>query len=67
MSALSDFKNPQGGTGVVKSTSLVEGQVSISNTATVVTIETCFEAIGDTPTCTSCDATSAMKNEIEIE
>ena len=67
VSALSDFKNPQGGTGVVKSTDLVEGQVSISNTATTVTIETCFEAIGSTPTCTSGDATSAMKNEIEIE
>tara|TARA_B100001057_G_scaffold393858_1_gene402884 strand:- start:14 stop:472 length:459 start_codon:yes stop_codon:yes gene_type:complete len=67
VAALSDFKNPQGGTGVVKSTDLVEGQVSISNTATVVTIETCFEAIGSTPTCTTADATSTMKNEIQIE
>ena len=67
VAALSDFKNPQGGTGVVKSTDLVEGQVSISNTATTVTIETCFEAIGSTPTCTTADATSTMKNEIQIE
>ena len=68
VSALSDFKNPQGGTGVVKATDLVEGQVSISNTATLVTIETCFAKVGTgTPACATGDAESSMKNEIQIE
>lgn len=66
--ALSDFKNPHGGSGVVKATALVEGQVSISNTATTVTIETCFAKVGTgTPACASGNAESAMKNEIQIE
>ena len=70
-SALSDFKNPQGGTGVVKIDTvgtLVEGQVSVHNSATVVTIETCFAKVGTgTPACATGDAESTMKNEIQIE
>ena len=69
--ALSDFKNPQGGTGVVKIDTvgtIVEGQVSVHNTATVVTIETCFAKVGDkAPACASGNAESTMKNEIQIE
>ena len=71
VSALSDFKNPQGGTGVVKIDTvgtLVEGQVSVHNTATVVTIATCFAKVGTgTPACATGDAESTMKNEIQIE
>ena len=68
--ALSDFKNPQGGTGVVKIDTvgtLVEGQVSVHNSATLVTIETCFAEVGDTPASASGNAESSMKNEIQIE
>ena len=63
--------NPQGGTGVVKIDTvgtLVEGQVSVHNSATVVTIETCFAKVGTgTPACATGNAESTMKNEIQIE
>ena len=68
--ALSDFKNPQGGTGVVKIDTvgtLVEGQVSVHNSATLVTIETCFAEVGNPLACASGNAESSMKNEIQIE
>ena len=70
--ALSDFKNPQGGTGVVKIDTvgtLVEGQVSVHNSATLVTIETCFAEVasGDSTACVSGNSESSMKNEIQIE
>ena len=70
--ALSDFKNPQGGTGVVKVDTvgtLVDGQVSVHNSATLVTIETCFAEVtsGDSTACVSGNAESSMKNEIQIE
>ena len=69
--ALEDFKNPQGGNGVVASAELKEGQVSISNTASLVTIETCFNAIAGTgtgaATCTSGDDKSTIKNTIQID
>ena len=71
VAALSDFKNPQGGTGVVKETTLVEGQVSISNTAALVTIETCFATVtpegASSASCVSGNSESSMKNEIQIE
>ena len=69
--ALEDFKNPQGGNGVVASAELKEGQVSISNTASLVTIETCFNAIAGTGTaaaaCASGDDKSTIKNTIQID
>ena len=74
--ALADFKNAftPANAAVVSSTGLVLGQTSVSDTGSLVTVETCFaeaDAGADTATdpggCTSGDDDSTMKNTITVE
>ena len=70
VAALSDFKNPDGSAGVLDQSTLVEGAVSVSDAAKVVTIETCFATVtGDdgNSSCVSGNAESTIKNTINIE
>ena len=70
--ALSDFKNAfvTANPAVASGSALVKGQTSVSgnDTTKTVTIETCFDEIGSpTPTCTTNNDKSTMKNTVIIE
>ncbi len=68
---LRDFKNTYtpAQQAVVASSDLVLGQTSVSDTAGVVTIETCFAKVGDgdEAACASANDKSTMKNTVTIE
>ena len=72
-SALADFKNAYtpANAAVVSAAAgtLVKGQTTVSDTGTLVTIETCFDTIGDgtSAACTTGNANSTMKNTVTVE
>ena len=72
-SALADFKNTfsPGSAAVVRAAAgtLVKGQTTVSDTGTLVTIETCFDTIGSgtAAACSATDAKSSMKNTVSVE
>ena len=67
--ALSDFKNSFAPTtaAVAASAGLVLGQTSITEASKIVSVETCFAEIGDTPACVAGDDDSTMKNKVTVE
>ncbi len=71
--ALADFKNAYTPANpAVKSAALgtlVKGQTTVSDTGTLVTVETCFDTIGSgtAAACSATDAKSSMKNTISVE
>ena len=67
--ALADFKNSYstGSVAVKAATDLVLGQTNITEASKVITIETCFAEIGDTPACKTGDDDSSMKNTVTVE
>ena len=72
-SALADFKNAYtpANAAVVSAAAgtLVKGQTTVSDNGTLVTIETCFDTIGDgtSAACTTGNANSTMKNTVTVE
>ncbi len=68
-SALSDFKNSYstGNVAVKAESDLVLGQTNVQEASKVITIETCFDEIGDTPACVKDDDDSSMKNTVTVE
>jgi len=68
-SALSDFKNSYstGNEAVKAEAALVLGQTNVQEASKVITIETCFAEIGDTPACVKDDDDSSMKNTVTVE
>ena len=67
--ALADFKNSFAPTtaAVAASAGLVLGQTSITEASKIVSVETCFAEIGDTPACVAGDDDSTMKNKVTVE
>ena len=71
--ALADFKNAYTpSAAAVKSAAagtLVKGQTTVSDTGTLVTIETCFDTIGSgtAAACSATDTKSSMKNTVSVE
>ena len=71
--ALADFKNSYTpANAAVKSAAagtLVKGQTTVSDDGSIVTIETCFDTIGDgtEAACTTGNTASTMKNTVTIE
>ena len=70
--ALSDFKNPEDSDGdgvkkVAASTTVVLGQVSVSDDGSTVTISTCFAKVGDDDECVTTNAESVTTNTVSIE
>ena len=71
--ALADFKNAYTpSAAAVKSAAggtLVLGQTTVSDTGTLVTVETCFDTIGDgtSAACTTGNTASTMKNTVTVE
>ena len=69
--ALADFKNSYAPTtaAVAASTTLVLGQTNISETAKVISIETCFAEIttGTVDACKTADDKSTMSNTVTVE
>ena len=72
-SALADFKNAYtpANAAVVSAAAgtLVKGQTTVSDDGSLVTIETCFDTIGDgtSAACTTGNTNSTMKNTVTIE
>ena len=69
--ALADFKNSYAPTtaAVAASTTLVLGQTNVSETAKVISIETCFAEIttGTVDACKTADNKSTMINTVTVE
>ena len=67
--ALADFKNSFAPTtaAVAASSTLVLGQTNITEASKVVSVETCFAEVGDTPACAAGDDDSTMKNKVTVE
>ena len=69
--ALADFKNAYDtdAPAVADSSTLVEGQTNVEgdDATKTVTVETCFDEVGDTPACAADNDDSTMKNEILVE
>ena len=72
-SALADFKNAytpaNAAVKAVAAGTLVKGQTTVSDDGSLVTIETCFDTIGDgtSAACTTGNTNSTMKNTVTIE
>ena len=69
VAALADFKNTYTPAiaAVVATTTLKLGQTNVSDSAGVVTIETCFDKVGSPEDCLAGDAKSTMKNTVTVE